>query len=464
VPRRLPGWLAPLFRRPRRLLLTLAVLAGVALAAPYLWAWYHWLAAGSALRHYHYADARAHLAVCLQAWPGSPEVHLLACRAARGVEDFVGAEEEIRRCQDIQKKSTPETLLEWSLVRAAGGALKDVENYLTEQADKDPAAAPLIWEALVLGYSRMSRVLDGMNCVDRWLKQQPDNPQALYLRGNLMRQVQAVQKAIPDYQRAVELDPGHEPARRALAASLLEVGRYPEALAQLEHLRQKAPDDLDLMVRTARCLKGLGRGREARQTLDVVLARAPDNGAALRSRGQMALLDGQPEEAERWLERAARVLPNDYTTQYALYQALSQQEEKAEQFGLAALFGGVMVGQALSQQWEKSEQAKAQQAVAQSLKDRLERLSEIRTRLMSQRPHDPALHCELGTLLLSLGQKEEGERWLLSAVHEKENYKPAHAALADYYKQQGDEEKAAYHSEQAQSTTPGEPTSPLDVP
>src|SRR5262249_27513390 len=155
------------------------------------------------------------------------------------VEDFVGAEEEIRRCQDIQKKSTPETLLEWSLVRAAGGALKDVENYLTEQADKDPAAAPLIWEALVLGYSRMSRVLDGMNCVDRWLKQQLDNPQALYLRGNLMRQVQAVQKAIPDYQRAVELDPGHEPARRALAASLLEVGRFPEALVELERLRQK---------------------------------------------------------------------------------------------------------------------------------------------------------------------------------------------------------------------------------
>jgi predicted Zn-dependent protease len=143
------------------------------------------------------------------------------------------------------------------------------------------------------------------------------------------------------------------------------------------------------------------------------------------------LLAGRPAEAEDWLRRAAAELPYDYLTQWKLYQCLQQQG--------------------------KEDDAKAQLARSEDLKARRERLGEIQSRKMTEHPHDPALHYELGKLLLSLGNEDLGERWLRSALHESnDQYGPAHAALADYdevraarAEQQGDAEQAAAYREEA---------------
>jgi predicted Zn-dependent protease len=305
------------------------------------------------------------------------------------------------------------------------GDLDPVEEGLVARADRDPAHAPLIREALAEGYRRMYRIRDALACLDIWLLQQPDNVQALALRARVWRQVGASQKAAPDYLRVLELDPSRDGDRWELAGCLLETGRYEEALAQLEYLRPRRPDDPELAVRRARCLDGLGRADEARQALDAVLAGHPDYGPALLARGQLAVQGGGPAEAEGWLRRAAAALPYDYSAQWALYQALNQEGKAAE--------------------------AGAQKARAEQLKEQRERLAELTTRQMSARPNDPALHCELGTLLLSLGHDDLGERWLTSALHLDPAYGPAHAALADYYQGKGDTARAAEHRRQAQA-------------
>ncbi len=105
--------------------------------------------------------------------------------------------------------------------------------------------------------------------------------------------------------------------------------------------------------------------------------------------------------------------------------------------------------QALQQQ-NKTEQAKAELHKAEEIKDRIERLSDLRTRRMSEQPLEPALHCEMGVLLLRGGYKDVGERWLKSALGLNPDYKPAHAALAEYYQQQGDRERAAEHRRRAE--------------
>src|SRR5207248_2943513 len=121
-------------------------------------------------------------------------------------------------------------------------------------------------------------------------------------------------------------------------------------------------------------------------------------------------------EAESVLRRAARAQPHAYAPNWALYDCLNRQHKSAE--------------------------ARAQLAVAEAIKDRSEQVTEITTRQMSARPHDPALHCKLGKLLLQGGQPEVGEAWLLSALRQDPNYREAHAALADYYQQRGDAERA----------------------
>ena len=68
------------------------------------------------------------------------------------------------------------------------------------------------------------------------------------------------------------------------------------------------------------------------------------------------------------------------------------------------------------------------------MKERQERLGEPRSREMSMRPHDPALHCLMGVLLDALGYSDVAEKWLFSALNEDPDYRPAHAALADFYR------------------------------
>jgi predicted Zn-dependent protease len=432
--RHLLGRLWLLLRRPAVLLGALVLLAALAGAGPYLWGWYHWSRAGAELDRYHTAEARRHLDACLWLWPHSPAVHLLAARAARRLGDYPAAEKHLRQCQQGQQAAPDEVVLEWAMLRVCMGDLQEHEEYLQTQLRNDPGQARLVWEALADGYLRMYRIRDALLLLDHWLEVEPDNVQALFLRGSVYRQVQAVQKAVPDFRRVVELDPDRSDAREPLAAGLLETGHCSEALPHLERLLRERPADPDLRVRLARCHDGLEHRELARRLLDEVLAEHPDHGPALRACGQMARQARQPEEAEKWLRHAARVLPNDYQVQYALYQALEEQGKSAE--------------------------AKEQLARAQQVKDRRERLAEISHRKMSQRPYDPALHCELGTLLIELGHRELGARWLQSALQRDASYQPAHAALARYYQEEGDKEQADYHRRLAETLPPPTPAQP----
>ena len=420
--------LGQVIRRRWLLLALLALLCGGGAfwAGPQLWAWYHLRAAETALQRYHSAEASDHLRVCLQVWPSRPRVHLLAGRAARQSGDYDEAEQHLRACQRLEQTPSDDTSLEWALLHAAMGDMdRTEEDYLQSRLQKDPAQAPLISEALAEGYLRTYRIFDALACLNRWLEHEPDNPQALFQRGNVFLQVKSPQQAVPDYLRVVDLDPERTEARRRLALCLLDQGKYGEALPYLEEVRKRQPGDADVRVSIARCQNMVGEEQQARETLDAVLAEHPKHGLALRTRGQLALRSGQAGEAEKWLREAVRLLPDDYQASWSLYQALQAQHRDAD--------------------------AKAQLARAEQLKERLERLAEISTRQMSARPHDPALHCELGTLLLGLGHRELGERWLLSALKQDGRYRPAHAALAEYYKTQGDTEKTEYHRQQAQA-------------
>lgn len=130
----------------------------------------------------------------------------------------------------------------------------------------------------------------------------------------------------------------------------------------------------------------------------------------MRERGRVALLTASASEAESWLRRAAAVAPEDFQARFHLQEALRRQG--------------------------KTEEADAQAVRAKQIQGRVERLGEVAQRRMSANPYDPALHCELGTLLIELGHQEIGRRWLLSALRHDPNYKPARAALAQLDRKQ----------------------------
>ncbi len=429
-----PAGMLRLFRKRRFLAARgrrfwLALLVGailLAAVAPVLWAGYHAYAAHRAWKRYHSAEARAHFNVCLHIWPWSRSavLHLWAAQAARREGDFEEARRLLHECQNTLHDNSPEALLEWAMLRAARGDLETTTEPLRETVRLQPAVLPVVYEALAEGYLTLSRVLDALRTADEWLKLEPNNPQVWFVRGKIHRHVGAVQTVAADCQRVLELDPERTEARWWLAIALLDLGRYQEAYQQLEILEASHSQDVNVQVRRAICLWRLERDEEARGLLDGVLAEHPHHGSALRTRGQMLLQAGQYAQAEPWLREAARVLPYEHATQNALWECLRQQG--------------------------KSEEAEVQRQRTEALFERLTQLTDILTHRMQQKPDDPSLHCKLGTLYLQLGSPQVGEAWLLSALRLDRHYQPALEALAQYFQDRGDNERAKAYRHQAQ--------------
>jgi tetratricopeptide (TPR) repeat protein len=425
------GLPARLLRRPWAWAAVLLLIAGVGLLSTQAYAWYHLRAGRAALARYHTDEARGHLDAALRVWSDDVTTRVLAARAARRAGDYEAAQNHLNACPQFNGKQAPDVVFEWAMLKAVQGDLLDVEDRLRERARQDPESAPLVWEALAEGSTRMYRIRGAIDLLDHWLTAEPDNPRALFLRATAYRQV-STSKAAEDYRRVIELDPGNDEARWWLAVGLEEDGQFDKAVSHLERLRDRGWRNADLRPRLALALDRVGRKEEARAVLDADLADNPQHGLALRYRGKIELLADNYPEAERWLRAAVRARPNDYATRYDLVQCLRLEQ--------------------------KEEAAREESATAEKLKGRHERLTDLRTRQMSIHPHDPALHCEMGVLCDSLGFTDLAEKWLYSALHEDEDYRPAHAALADFYERHlGDPELIKSHREQARGATAPDP-------
>jgi len=254
-------------------------------------------------------------------------------------------------------------------------------------------------------------------CLERWKQMQPDNPQAFYLEGLfLLDHLRVTSKAVDSYRHALELDPDHEEARLGLAVALLMSKDYPRALQEFEHLLQCQPDNLRVQVGLAECRDGLGETAEAVRIVDDVLAQQPQFASALSLRGQLALKNGQWAEAENWLRQALRRNPMDHRAHYSLILCLEQDGREDE--------------------------AREQRRKLQQMENDVERFHDIVTKEIAQRPTDPSLHCALGQLLLRAGRREEGLRWLQSALRLDPNYAPARQAVEEYQKKHESEPRS----------------------
>jgi Tfp pilus assembly protein PilF len=395
----------------------------VALAAPQVWAWTRLRSARTALTRHDPAAARKALAVCARVWGDRATVRLLACRAAWQDGDAETAVSELRAAQALLNGATEETAFEWALLHASAGDVGEVEEYLQRRAEQSPADAPLVWEALAMGYLVRYRTPDAKACLDLWLLRDPNNARALELRGQTFVTGRGLVRGTEDFRRALELDPTRRNARWHLARALLALARYEEAAQHFEVYMRDAPDDPLATALLARCYNFLGRRGEARELLDRALAAHPDNGTCLRTRGQLALMDNKQAEAEGWLRRAAVALPDDYQAQWLLFEVLRQQG--------------------------KEQEAKEQSKKAEALKDRNARIAELQSRKFAQTPLDPGPHYEMGMLQIQSGHGEAGERWLLAALDLDPEHRPSHEALAAYYEGRGDRAKAEFHRARA---------------
>ncbi len=396
---------------------------GAGLAIPPAWAWLQLRSAQAAMARFRPEQSRQAFASCAWIWGGLPSIRLQASRAAWQDGDPEAAITELRLAQRGMGGATDETAFEWALIRSAAGDMGEFEEYLQKRADSSRTDAPVVWEALALGYLRVYRTLDAMTCLNFWLKRDPDNVRALDLRGQTYVAGKGVVRGSEDYRRVLEIDPTREATRWRLVDCLIGLGGYDEAAASLEYLANGRADSGAVASRLARCYNMLGRTADARALLDAALAKNPNDGSGLRALGQVELVARRPDAAEPLLRRAAALLPNDYQAQQLLFQALQQQG--------------------------KTEEAKAQIKITEEVRERAERVGELTSRKLAESPLDPALNYEMGKLLLESGSVEVGEQWLLTAVRLDPMHRLAHTALANLYEAQGDSARAGFHRAQS---------------
>ncbi|MFL5241218.1 MAG: tetratricopeptide repeat protein [Gemmataceae bacterium] len=404
------------------ILLPLVGWAGL-FGARQIWASYHFRAARAALEEYHLADAHRHLKQCLEVWPDDPSARLLAVRAARLAEDYDDAERHLREVQRVQGVSDT-TSLEWAMLQAHYGDLDSVEVYLRSLLAEGHPTSFYILDALTAGYVRMYRNADALAGIKIWLDQQPDCIQALSYRGRINQRLHAYQNAAADFRKVVEADPSRDNVRLRLVACLLEFNQTNEALQHAQELYKNKPDDPEVIVVLANCFYSLGQFDEGAGLLDKLLEKDPNYAPALIGRGQIALQTQKSDDALKYLRKAVDLSPIDVRANHELYRCL-------EQLGMV-------------------KEAEQQHQKLLQLQKNVERLIEISNRDMARSPNDPALHTELGNLMITLAQENLGERWLLSALQKDPNYGPAHQSLADFYEKKGDHSKARQHRERAQ--------------
>jgi tetratricopeptide (TPR) repeat protein len=391
----------------------LAVLVAVAgyLVGRQLWAGYHLRAARQCLGRRDFPAASAHLTACLAVWPDDGSTQLLAARCARRAGRYDEAEEHLHRCRALEGP-TQDVTLEGTLLRVQRGDLGEAESYLRRTITPDHPDAPLVLEALALGYVKTDRLASLLECTDLWLQVEPESSQALRWRGYAWERFRKFAEARDCYQRAVAADPLDDDARLGLGNLLVgRLGRPQEALDQFEQLRPRRPEDPAVLLGLARCYRQLGRPDDAEQILADLLARQPRTAEALGERGKLALDAGRTAEAEEWLRQAVDLADDDREALYNLIQCVQGQG--------------------------KDDEARALNVRLKQLEADLARL-DVLIPAIGRTPGDPDPRCEAGVICLHYGKTQEGLHWLQSALEVAPGHRPTHAVLADYYEQRGE--------------------------
>ena len=347
-----------------------------------------------------YAKARDYLERYLSARPGDARARLLAARAARRSKAYYEAREHLERCRkgggDAEAVEIEETLID-----VQRGDERPVEG-LRRRAERDDDLALVILEVLIQHDLDTYQLWRALGELTRYLESRPDDLQALLGRAYVWERFLYFKDALEDYRRAVAAHPDDQTARLRLADTSLAVGTPAEAMTQYEWLESKSPGRAEVRLGLARCRLRLGETDEARRLLDVLLTESPDYGEALWERGQMALEEGQPADAEGWLRRAVRILPHDRRVNHALYRCLIDLNRRPE--------------------------AEAVNERVAKIDADLRRLDQVRQEVM-KKPGDAALRCEGGLLFLSNGERAEGIRWLRLALRIDPNCQSARELL-----------------------------------
>jgi tetratricopeptide (TPR) repeat protein len=409
------------------LVLLLALLLGAIgygcfVGGSYVLKWRRYRQAEEALAANKFEESLRLFREYLNDWPKDVDAQFLAARAARRLREFKEAEVHLRACKDLGFDAE-KLRLEYAMMQAQRDTPAPVEGYLLSLVGKSHPDSGWILEALVEGNLMIYQLPRAHQCVEKWLKIDPDNLQAVFWRGMVWEKLGNNRAATADFEQVVDGDPENREARFRLADKLLNVSKeYERALEHYQWLGAADPSNLQVRLGVAGCYVGLNRLEEAEELLGRLRADYPDNALALSECGKLALQMGQPRQAEEWLRRSLDRDPYEPEVIYSYSQVL-------EQLG-------------------RTDEAKQYRDKHEAMVADLHHLDELGQKAVTD-PQNASLRHEIGLIFMRYGRETEGAAWLKTALEVNPRYAPARKALADYCERHGMHAEAARYREQA---------------
>ncbi len=196
------------------------------------------------------------------------------------------------------------------------------------------------------------------------------------------------ERAEPAYEATLRLDPAQPSVRFERAETLLKLGRFNLAHAELSTCRGKVPE-ADRVVLESRCLHLGGEEAARREAIGRALADHPDHPGLLAQRAEIDVEDGKFTDALARLDRSIRADPFESERVYqraTVLRVLGRTEEAARDHARAAeLNRGLATMERLNDQAARS-------------------------------PDDPHVRCRLGGLCVDLGKRDLAASWYRAAL------------------------------------------------
>ncbi len=156
----------------------------------------------------------------------------------------------------------------------------------------------------------MRRLEEALASYDKALAIKPDYADALYNRGNTLKELGRGEEAVASYDKALAIRPNHADAYNNRGNALLQIRRPAEALASYDKALAIKPDNAEALNGRGNALKDLGRVEEALASYDKAVAVKPDAIGALNNRGIALKQLRRLEEAVATYDRLLTIKPD----------------------------------------------------------------------------------------------------------------------------------------------------------
>jgi protein O-mannosyl-transferase len=212
----------------------------------------------------------------------------------------------VRLWEDAKKKSPLKARVYNNLgvLLRMNNRLEEAKETLQEALKKNPKNLPAVHYSLGRVYSQMGDDEAAISHFEKYLREDPEDIQALCETGSIYLRMGLMDKADAYFQRVLATRPDFAPVHSGLGDLYVRKGMFQEAIDEYRKALRIDPGSSKVRLQLAEAYSKKGRVEEALVELKGVIAAHPEQPEAYLSLGAVYLRIGRLEEAFRNLEKA----------------------------------------------------------------------------------------------------------------------------------------------------------------